>query len=60
MLPSQVLESGSDIDIKTALLGQQYENYCAEHAKEVAEGRSVNHGYSMEQLVAMRDSVKQQ
>lgn len=57
-LPSELLESGSTLDIDCAILGQQYENYSQKKAQKVANGDQVNHDLSPERLQQMMDSVR--
>jgi hypothetical protein len=59
MLPSQVLKSGSSMDVVCAQLGVQYENYLNQRAMDRANGKNtVDHNLSVEQMQAMLNSVR--
>ena len=57
-LPSEILESGSTIDIDCAILGQKFENWSQKNAQQVANGEKVDHNLSQEKLQQMMDGVK--
>ena len=55
-LPSEVLESGTSIDIFCADFAVKYEVYCN---KKAQDGQNNGHGKSTEELQAMVQRVKQ-
>jgi hypothetical protein len=56
-LPSQVLKSGDNIDIKIAALAIDYENYITNKEKDRADGK-VTTDLSVEEMTQMLNTVR--
>lgn len=56
-LPTQVLKSGSSIDVQCAQIGASYENYLNKKAQNKAEGKP-DHNLTQEQMMSMLEEVR--
>lgn len=57
-LPSEVMKSGSSLDIQCMSLAVQYESYINKRAQDKEEGKVGTGDYTTEQLQAMIDATR--
>lgn len=57
-LPTEILESGTTLDLKIAEIAVGYETYLSKNPQQ-ARSATLNSNYSQEELKAMIDSVKE-